>query len=150
MIDIKTKETFSEVNLVLDMLGEQYINKLPSRLYKTIQESSDKTYTKEITSIDKNHIKKESLAILAVLYLKYWCDSNKEKELLVKMFSENEKKHQAELQEKYDLEKVFKDRKVTPNTSDDGKKTDINVLPIEIKQENIFKRIIKRILSFFR
>ena len=70
--------------------------------------------------------------------------------VLNKEISENEKKHQAELQEKYDLEKVFKDRKVTPNTSDDGKKTDINVLPIEIKQENIFKRIIKRILSFFR
>ena len=37
-MDIKTKEIYSEVYGILNMLGNNYIMKLPSSLYKMIEE----------------------------------------------------------------------------------------------------------------
>ena len=37
-MDIKTKETYSEVYSILNMLGENYITKIPSKLYQMIKE----------------------------------------------------------------------------------------------------------------
>ena len=45
-----------------------------------------------------------------MLNLKYWCDDEEEKKRLMTIYSENEKKYQNELKEKYDIEKIFEER----------------------------------------
>ena len=52
-------------------------------------------------------MKKETLALIAILYLKYICEDENEKEELKEIFRKNEEKHQAELREKYNPDNIF-------------------------------------------
>ncbi len=86
---------FSEVNAVLNALGEKYINKLPKKLYNMILREKSYLYNPQydITEDWSNQdIMKESLSMIALFHLKYWCESKEEKENLMKFFKENEKK----------------------------------------------------------
>lgn len=113
----KHKEVYSEVYSVLQLLGQEYINKLPKELYKQIQEERlenyNPQYTEKIFETVEN-ISQESIAMLALLYLNYWCSSEEEKQELQKMFNENEKKYQEELREKYNPENIFKQKTTEP------------------------------------
>ena len=77
-----TKKVYSEVYQVLNVLGDEYIRRLPKSLYNMLEEKRDTTYnpkyTDEIT-LDMQNINKESLNILALLQFNYWCDSYEEK-----------------------------------------------------------------------
>ena len=48
-MNIKTKEIYSEVYQVLNLLGDEYINKLPRSLYNMIKEKRDINYIPQYT-----------------------------------------------------------------------------------------------------
>lgn len=101
-MDIKTKETYSEVYSVLELLGEDYISKLPSKMYNMIEEERLKEYNPSYSMPLKNEsIKKEALAIIAVLHLNYWCETEEEKSRLNNLFENNYTKYQDELRNMY-------------------------------------------------
>ena len=49
-MDIKTKETYSEVYSILNLLGESYITKLPKSLYNMIIEEKLNEYNPKYSS----------------------------------------------------------------------------------------------------
>ena len=62
-----TKKVYSEVYQVLNILGNEYIRKLPKSLYNMLEEKRDTTYNPKYTdeiAFDMQNIKKESLNIL--------------------------------------------------------------------------------------
>ena len=78
-----------------------------------------------------------------MLKLNYWCTNEKEKEGLLNLLNENEKKYQEELRKKYNPNNLFKDKesKRVIYTNEE--------LSIVKYKESIFKRIkdwLKRIL----
>ena len=90
---------------------------------------------------------RKTIAILAMLNLNYWCEDEKEKQNLIQMYSENDRKREEELREKYNLDNLFKKKdieieEVTENT--ESKKF------IEYKKENFFKVILRKIFSIFK
>ena len=85
-------------------------NKVPESIRKYFKKEKSKNYNKIIDvnkPIKDQNLKDETLAIIAMLNLKYWCDDEEEKKRLMIIYSENEKKYQNELKEKYDIEKIF-------------------------------------------
>lgn len=142
-----TKKVYSEVYQVLNVLGDEYIRRLPKSLYNMLEEKRDTTYnpkyTDEIT-LDMQNINKESLNILALLQLNYWCDSYEEKLELQNILEENEKIHEENLRKKYNSENLFKNKKNVYT-----KEAIENNMAIVEYKENIFRKFINKIKNIF-
>ena len=148
MEDIKM--AYCEVDMILGQMEEEYVNKIPSELRKLFKEQKRMDYSPEIKAdiplADQNLMRK-TIAILAMLNLNYWCEDEKEKQDLIQMYSENDRKREEELREKYNPDNLFKKKdieveEVTENT--ESKEL------IEYKKENFFKMILRKISSIFK
>ena len=112
-ISINTREAYAEVDNFIECLDSCDKNKVPESIRKYFKKEKSKNYNKIIDvyqPIKDQNLKDETLAIIAMLNLKYWCDDEEEKKRLMTIYSENEKKYQNELKEKYDIEKIFEER----------------------------------------
>ena len=142
-----TKKVYSEVYQVLNVLGDEYIRRLPKSLYNMLEEKRDTTYnpkyTDEIT-LDMQNINKESLNILALLQFNYWCDSYEEKLELQNILEDNEKIHEENLRKKYNSENLFKNKKNVYT-----KEAIENNMAIVEYKENIFRKFINKIKNIF-
>ena len=142
-MDIKTKEIYSEVYGILNMLGNNYIMKLPSSLYQMIEEEKSNEYNPKYDSevaLEEQNIRRESISMIALFHLNYWCSSNEEKENLKTIFKDNETKYQTELRRKYNPDNLFK------RQSSEQKEFSITkeVAMVEYK-ESILKKFINKI-----
>lgn len=110
MIDDNKREIFSQVDAFLEMIDEKYRNKVPQKLrdlYKEYKKPGyNPVYSKEIP-IEDQDIKKESIDMIGLLHLNYWCETEEQKQELRNIFYENEKKHQEKLRERYNPDKIF-------------------------------------------
>lgn len=143
-MNIETKEIYSEVYQILNLLGNEYIDKLPNSLFNMLKEKRNTDYTPtyiEDIPLNKQNIKKETLSVLALLHLNYWCENEKEKLELKQLLKDNEDKYQQELRNKYNPDDIFekhKKEKIVEN----------QVSIIEYK-EPLFKRLISKIKNIF-
>lgn len=113
-MNASTQEIYSEVYSLLNLLGNNYIEKLPKSLFKMIEEEKSSTYNpqyRENLSLNEQNIKRESLSMIALFHLNYWCNSNEEREQLKQLFKNNEEKYQAEIREKYNPDNLFKNHR---------------------------------------
>ncbi len=150
-MNINTKETYSEVYSVLNMLGENYIKRIPKNLYKMIKDSKSSTYNPKYTteiSLDKQHIKKESLSMIALFHLNYWCNSNEEKMQLKQIFKDNEEKYQAELREKYNPDNIFKNNKNTISNYENNISEETAIS--KYQKKNFFQRLFDKIKNLLQ
>ncbi len=143
-MNIKTKEIYSEVYQVLNLLGNEYIDKLPNRLFNLLKEKRNVNYNPQYTEdipLNKQNIKKESIAIIALIHLNYWCEDEKEKYELKQILKNNENKYQQELRNKYNPEDIFK-----KNNPENIVENQTSI--IEYK-EPLYKKFINKIKSLF-
>ena len=112
-MDNKTKEIYSEVYEILTLMGDTFISKLPNKLFELIKKQRLDSYNPKYNlqlPLEEQNIKEETIDIIALLYLNYWCESEEEKKELKKVFQENEEKYQKELNEKYNSDNLFKNK----------------------------------------
>lgn len=143
-MNIKTKEIYSEVYQVLNLLGNEYIDKLPKSLFNMLEEKRDINYEPKYTEdipLNKQNIKNETLSIIALLHLNYWCENVNEKNELNQMLKNNEDRYQDELRKKYDSDNIFK------------KRVQENIIKKEVAlveyKEPIFRKLINKIKNIF-
>lgn len=132
---------YAEVDTILSLMDEKYVNRIPNKLRGMFKEERSTDYKPNIDSkksLDEQNLQRETLVILATLGLNYWCDSEEEKQRLIKSYSENEKKKEAEIRAKYNPDNIFK------NNDNIQENTQL----IEYK-ENIFKKLWNKIKSLF-
>ena len=122
---MKTKEkseVFSEVDAFLDIIDEEYKNKIPIKLRNLFKEHKDKDYHPVYHAnipIEEQNIKKEAIAMIGLLHLNYWCETEEEKNKLRNIFLENQKKYEEKMNRKYNLDDLFKnvsEKKINENT----------------------------------
>ena len=129
------KKAFSEVDMILDLIDSEMKNKVSANFIKLIKEEKDNEYKPNINPeipLEEQNILPETIDILALLKLNYWCNEEEKKELL-EILNRNEQKFQKEAKEKYDIDKLFKTNKT---------KEIIN-LPEKVESENFINKLIK-------
>lgn len=147
-VSIKTRQAYSEIDEFLGLLTEEQRNEIPKKLREFFKEEKDKEYVKKIDTsipIKDQNLKEETLAIIALLNLQYWCKDETEKKRLQAIYAQNEKEYQDMLYEKYNPNDIFK--KKEENTIENNNEIKENMQMVECK-EPIFKRIINKILNF--
>ena len=143
-------KAYAEVLLILSYMEQKYIDMIPKKLLELFNEEKDKNYQPNINpniSLAEQNLQRKTLALLAMLNLNYWCEDENEKKELLKMYSENDKKIEAEMRERYNPDNLFKKKeKVEQNNDIKQERTEL----IEYKEKNIFRKILDRIKNFFR
>lgn len=130
----------SEVDTILSLMDEKYVNRIPNKLREMFKERKDTNYKPNIDpkiSLNEQNLQRETLVILATFCLNYWCESEEEKQELIKAYSENEKKNEAEIREKYNPDNIFKNNNIQGNTQ------------LTQYHENVFKKLWNKIKSLF-
>ena len=161
MQEILTKETnidkkaYSELYAILQMLGKEYIDKIPEKIYKTIESRRDAAYNpvyNDMEEVLEGRVKRKTVSILALLDYNYFSISETDRMYMRYILEENESKYTKENKE-YRIVSTNKE-----NVNSIIEMNDLNVLitrneMIEYKEsgiKKIFKNIILRIREIFR
>ncbi len=147
-IPLTIRQAYTELDSFLELLDNNYRNKIPQNLRDFFKKEKDINYIKNINPkqpIKEQNLKKETLALIAMLNLQYWCEDESEKKRLIKIYAQNEEKYQAELRQKYNPDDLFKNKKkVVQNQAEEQ-----NAI-IEYKKDTLFvkiKNFIKKLLK---
>lgn len=145
---------YAEVDAILNLLEEDYLNKIPEKVRKFFKEEKDVNYKpiiRDDVPLEEQELRRTTGIIFAILNLNYWCESEEEKQEILNEFAQNEQKkikEQEELYNKYNPENLFKNRK--NNVQGLNKQVDENLSLIEYKKQNFVKRIFEKIARFFK
>lgn len=146
-IPASTRQAYSEIDTFIELLDEYSKNKIPQKLRKFFKMEKDKEYIKNINPnipIKEQNLKKETLALIAMINLQYWCEDENEKQRLKAIYAENEIKYQDELREKYNPDKLFK------NKQKEVKEKIEEIAMIEYKEDSLFTKIKEFILNILK
>lgn len=89
------RQAYAEVDEILEIIEKDYLDKIPQKLRDFFKSAKDKNYSKKIDlvrPIEEQNFLDETMAIIAFLNLKYWCEDEKERERLIKVYKANENK----------------------------------------------------------
>ena len=155
MLSVNTRQAYTEIDNFIELLDEYNRNKVPKKLREFFKKEKDNTYTKTINPnipINEQNLKEETLALIAVLNLQYWCEDEKEKQRLKKIYSDNEIKHQKKLREMYNPDDVFKSKKKQELSENEIPSEEIqeNVAMVEYKRENLIDKIKRFFANIFK
>lgn len=151
MVNIQTQKAYTEISEVLKFIPKKYTSKIPKQILEVFEREKLENYTVNINKqkpIDKNFLQKETLAIIAMLNLQYWCTDENLKKKLYEQYSKNEQKYQQELSKKYDINNVFEKRKtvITPLANQNNNTENLSLIE---QKPSFFKTIINKIKNFF-
>ena len=138
---------YAEVYKILSFMDQKYINMIPLKLLNLFKEERDNEYKTNINNtipLDEQNLQKKTLSILAMLNINYWCTNEQEKQELMELYAENDKKREEELREKYNPDNLFKNKDHKEQIYSN------NTALIEYREENFFKKIIRKIMNFFK
>lgn len=137
---------YSEINEIINMLEDEDKNKVPENIRNFFKEEKNNDYIPQIDPskpLIEQNLKRETIILLTILNLNYWCENEVEKQ---KWWNELEKnqKESEELEEKYKVDNLFKKK----NNIGTAKEKELQI--VKYKKENIVKKILNRIMIFFR
>lgn len=145
-------KAYAEVDEILSFMEDVYIDKIPKKLRELFKNERLEDYKPNIDPkipLDEQKLQKKTFSILAMLNLNYWCEDEKEKQDLIAIYAENDRKKE-ELREKYNPDNLFKKKETEQKIEETQKNTYENTALVEYKEEKFFKKLIKKIISFFK
>jgi len=140
-VSINTRQAYSEVDEFLGLISNEHRNKIPQKLREFFREEKDTNYIKGINPnipIKNQGLKEETLGIIALLNLQYWCEDENEKQRLKEVYAKNEKIYQERLQVQFNPNEIFKKKEPIKES----------VSMVEYK-DNIIKKLINKIKNMF-
>ena len=146
MLENKTDDNimYAELSEILKMMEPEEVNKIPKKLLEVIEKEKSNTYIPNYDSkieLNSQSIKKETLAMLALLYINYWCEDENEKKEYLKLIEKNEQKYQVELNKKPDITKFFESEK-----KERMQEQSLTV----VENKNLITRIIEKIKKLWK
>lgn len=137
---------YAEIDEILNLLEDDYRERVPKKVRDFFKEEKMKDYHPEI-DIEKplieQNLKRETMVLLAILNLNYWCENEEEKQSFLNELDKNEEE-KKELEEKYNPDNLFKKEKQIKILEEE------NTSLIEYKKTNMLKRVFERIINFFK
>lgn len=160
-VTIKSEQAYAYAELleILSLMEEEYISRIPKKLLNTFESHKYSEYSNHINaeiSLEEQNISEKTSALLAMLMLNYWCDSEEQKQALKDTFEENERKYQEELKEKYNPNNIFKNseeetsQNLSTNTEQIVNNQPINSanLPLDYSTFPWYKKLLTKIKTF--
>ena len=147
MIANSTRQAYSEIDSFIKLLDEEKQNKIPIELRELFSKEKDKNYNKIILAdvpIKDQNLKRETLALIAYLNLQYWCEDEEEKQRLMKIYKDNEKKYNDEM-----MNRLNNFNAVSAKPNSEVKKEEENTKIAEYKEESLLTKIINKLKSIF-
>ena len=74
------KMAYAEVGRILDILGDKYKKKVPSKIRELFYKEDNPQVDINLSNINDKKISRKALIILSVLNLKYWEDDPQKKQ----------------------------------------------------------------------
>ena len=109
------EEAFAEVDEILKIMPIDLLSKIPVQFRRIISENKAKNYKVDIQEpLDEEKLKEETVVILGLIYRDFLA-SPEEREELQAQDAEELRKIEEEMQQKYDMENIFKKRKASRN-----------------------------------
>lgn len=142
---------YAEIDEILNLLEDKYRDKVPEKVRAFFKEEKMVDYKPTIdvnTPLIQQNLKRETIVLLAILNINYWCENEEEKQFFLNELakSEDEKK---KLEEKYNPNNLFKNKN-NNDVSTDKIVEPQNISMVEYKKQGIFKRILDKITRFFK
>ena len=141
-----SKIAYAEIDIILNLLEDEYRERVPSKLRNFFKEEKMTEYEPKIDvnkPLEEQGLSEETMNLLAILYLNYWCDSEEEKQELINEFERNQK----EIEEQYNPENIFKKRKEERENKIENTE---NFQMIEYKEQGFIRKLLSKIFKFFK
>ena len=148
MNQTKYANAYTEVYEILSCLNEEDYSKIPEELIEVFEENRNLEYEYEINDeqdLSKQPMLKETKAILLNIFRDYLA-TPEQSQKIKKWLQEDREYIEKQKQEKYNCN-VFENNNKYEKIKNEESKT---ILPIEIKKQSIFYRIINKIKSIFK
>ena len=142
------KIAYKQVITILDNMEPEYKEKIPKKLVKLFEENSAENYEFHLDltrPLQEQELNSKTLALLAMLNLNYWCETEEEKQELIKHYTENERKYQEELRKKYNTDNIFQKN----NRENKQEKTTEEQVALVEHKESVIRKLINKIKSIF-
>ena len=144
----ETRQAYSEICAVLELMPDEYVSKIPEKIIKLFQTEKLENYEININKsnpLDKNNFSKKTMVISAMLNYQYWCPNKKMKDELYKQYLSNNEKYEKEVQEKYNTDNLFKNKK----SKEVEIKEETQAL-VEYKKRSFIQKILDKIKNVFK
>ena len=151
MVNERYSIAISETLHYLKGIDQDDINKIPNKFMSFLKENASNSYscnfdyTKPLRELN---LTKEAKGLIAMICLNYWCETEEQKIKFRNQLNVNEQAFQEELKRKYNVDDIFKKKDIS-NNEDISFESVNNNLPVEVKNENIFKRLLNRLKKIF-
>lgn len=142
---------YAEIDEILNLLEEKYREKVPEKVRTFFKEEKMFDYKPTIdvnTPLIQQNLKRETIVLLAILNINYWCENEEEKQFFLNELAKNEDE-KKKLEEKYNPDNLFKNKN-NNDVSTDKIVEPQNISMVEYKKQGIFKRILDKITRFFK
>ena len=156
------KRAYSELYSILQMLGKEYIDKIPEKIYKTIESRKDDTYNpvyNDMEEVLEGRVKRKTVSMLALLDYNYFSTSETDRMYMRYILEENENKYKKDKNEYKIVDIDEAQKKIDDNikeieqiNNDNYNNINKNEM-IEYKESGIkklFNNIIVKIKEIFR
>ena len=139
------EEAFTEIDEILKIMPVDLLSKIPIKFRQMISENKAKDYKVNIQEpLDEQKLKEETVIILGLIYRDFLASPEERIEL-----QENDTKElrriEEELQQQYDMDKIFKKKKSSKNTEKEELSTDM----ILYKESGFLQKLFKFIKGIF-
>lgn len=151
---INNMMAYAEVDALLDLLEDEYKERIPEKVRNFFKEEKMKDYEFNIDinkPLTEQRVRRETMALLAILNINYWCDSEEERIQWINELDKNEKEIE-ELMGKYNSANLFENRTRVVNEPiiNDEKDESENMQLVEYKEKNIIQKIVDKIFKIFK
>ena len=133
---------YSEIYEILNLMEDEDKERVPQEVRNFFEEQRMKEYKPKIRTdipLTEQNLRRETLVLLTILVINYWCDSEEEKQSFIDELGKNEK-IKMKLQEKYNPDNLFKNRK---KTKEDIVMEQVENVEIIQYKENLFTKLKK-------
>lgn len=107
---LKTMMAYSEVLAILNLLEASYASRVPHKVKAFFEEECLKDYEPQI-DVDKplteQNLQRETMVLLAMLNVNYWCNSVEEREFWLREMAKNDNKEYDPNDTSWDLGHIF-------------------------------------------
>lgn len=141
-IEVFNNKVLKQVYVILNEFPKEQLEKIPKNVYEYILRNKDNNYNFEINQdfeLNSNSVLPGTIRIMEILFLEYIATEEEKNEIIDRM-NKNEKEYQEKIRLEYNVDFLNKRKK-----SEFLKES--NNLPIEVKKENFFIRIIKKLFG---